>query len=282
MPASAQLFMPRAALSGCLFAAIARDTRALSLGDAERFNHFPASPLVAMTLVFHGETRLVAQNATLEQVKAAAPLPRISITPPQDRPLTSWTPGPVCALTLGFYPDAWQRLTGIPPRDVTPEQLPELPQPLTTVLDSLFDTRPGLPGAWQALQSALGSLWHTSPSPALPPSPRLTDWTRALLARAALSSAGRSLRATERRLRRWSGQSRQSLAFFANMENLHALSVRNRDEPLAQTALDAGYADQSHMGRAVRRATGFSPARLNRMIASEEPFWCYRLMGERF
>ena len=45
---------------------------------------------------------------------------------------------------------------------------------------------------------------------------------------------------------------------------------------------DAGYSDQSHMGRAVRRATGFSPARLNRMIESEESFWCYRLLGQRF
>ncbi len=52
--------------------------------------------------------------------------------------------------------------------------------------------------------------------------------------------------------------------------------------PLSEIAIDAGYADQSHMGRAVRRATGFSPARLNRAIENEEAFWCYRLFGERF
>jgi hypothetical protein len=36
------------------------------------------------------------------------------------------------------------------------------------------------------------------------------------------------------------------------------------------------------MGRAVKRATGFSPGQINRLIATEEPFWCYRLLGERF
>ena len=48
------------------------------------------------------------------------------------------------------------------------------------------------------------------------------------------------------------------------------------------SVVEGGFADQSHMGRAVRRATGFSPARLNRMIESEESFWCYRLLGQRF
>ena len=72
------------------------------------------------------------------------------------------------------------------------------------------------------------------------------------------------------------------LGFYAAFENLHRLSVERPDEPLAMLAGDAGYSDQSHMGRAVRRATGFSPARLNRMIESEESFWCYRLLGQRF
>jgi len=50
----------------------------------------------------------------------------------------------------------------------------------------------------------------------------------------------------------------------------------------AELAAEAGFADQSHLGRALKRATGFSPVSLNRKIATEEPFWCYRLLGERF
>ncbi len=39
------------------------------------------------------------------------------------------------------------------------------------------------------------------------------------------------------------------------------------DAPLARVALDAGFADQSHMGRALRRAVGATPAALRRAVA---------------
>lgn len=90
------------------------------------------------------------------------------------------------------------------------------------------------------------------------------------------------MRATERRLRRWSGQNQQSLEFYARFEKLHQLSVAEKGASLAEIAHDAGFSDQSHMGRTVRRATGYSPAKLNHLIETEEAFWCYRLLGERF
>lgn len=49
---------------------------------------------------------------------------------------------------------------------------------------------------------------------------------------------------------------------------------------LAGLAGDLGFADQSHMGREVRRLTGLSPARLNGLIATHEAFWFYRLLDE--
>jgi AraC-like DNA-binding protein len=110
----------------------------------------------------------------------------------------------------------------------------------------------------------------------------VADWTRSVVARVAVSGPGRSVRSIERRLRRASGKSRRTLDFFGTFDRLHAISRAAPDRPLAEIALDAGYSDQSHMGRAVRRATGFSPARLNRAIETEEAFWCYRLLGERF
>jgi len=52
-------------------------------------------------------------------------------------------------------------------------------------------------------------------------------------------------------------------------------------DPLREAALtDAGFADQSHMGREVRRVTGLAPGRLDDLIASDEAFWFYRLIGE--
>ena len=104
----------------------------------------------------------------------------------------------------------------------------------------------------------------------------------ALVARAAQAGPGRGIRSVERRLKRWSGQTRRSLNFYAAIDDLHRIVTQANDKPLSAIALEAGYADQSHMGRAVRRATGFSPVQLNRFIESEESFWFYRLAGERF
>jgi len=47
---------------------------------------------------------------------------------------------------------------------------------------------------------------------------------------------------------------------------------------LAATAADAGFADQSHMGRDVRRVTGISPGHLIELMRSEESFGLYRLL----
>ncbi len=111
---------------------------------------------------------------------------------------------------------------------------------------------------------------------------RVAEWARALVTKAALSGPGRSLRSLERRIKRSSGQTQRTLKFFADFENLHRVVRQNPGGALADIAYASGYADQSHMGRAVRRATGFTPAQLNSAIQNEEPFWCYRLLGERF
>ena len=97
-----------------------------------------------------------------------------------------------------------------------------------------------------------------------------------------MSATGKSTRSLERRIRRWTGQNQRALAFYAQVEELHKRIVRNGSSDLAGIAQEAGYADQSHMGRAVKRLTGFSPERLNQLIDSHESFWCYRLLGERF
>ena len=87
---------------------------------------------------------------------------------------------------------------------------------------------------------------------------RLSAWSRGLVTRFALAGRGKSLRAVEQRIKRWTGQTLRSLAFYAAFEDLHRLSVQAGNESLADLA------------------------RLNRLIETEEAFWCYRLLGERF
>lgn len=276
-PRSALLLPPRR-LAGCIFAAIVRDTRGVSLRDEERFNHFPASPLVAVTTILQGDLKSVPSGATLEVARKADTQPRQSIFPAQDTPITSWSPGPVAAVTVGFFPEAWEKLQDKIPSHALPEMLCQA-FPQSTDGEEFKDR-------WVDFCDILLPIWaQTRASHGLADwsgSRNLTDWTRSVLARAALAGPGRSMRAVERRLKRWSSQSRRSLKFYSDIDNLHRLATKTTDAPLAALASDAGYSDQSHMGRAVRRATGFSPAHLNRLIDTEEAFWCYRLLGERF
>lgn len=281
MSEHAQLLLPDPPLAGCLFAAILRDTRGVTLSDADRFNHFPASPLIGLTITAQGESRLMDRTAPAATGTAPA-LGRLAVSGPQTRPISSWNPGPVLALSVGLYPDAWAALTGQSARALTDRFTVDIPAPFNDLFDRILQTD-DLVSLWHSFQQALLPHWQACQTDTVVPyKHRLSNWGRAVITRTALSGPGRSLRAAERRLRRLSGQNRRSLDFYAAIEDLHARVTRDPAATPTDVAHAAGYADQSHMGRAVKRATGFSPARLNHLIDTDEAFWCYRILGERF
>ena len=79
----------------------------------------------------------------------------------------------------------------------------------------------------------------------------------------------------------WTGQNHQQLQRYSRVEEAFTLSGKHRKDgaiDLSGLAVDAGFADQSHMGREVRRVTGLSPAHFDNQIASSEAFWFYRLI----
>ncbi len=266
------LLSPPPDLSACVFAAVVRDTRGVDLCDLDRFNFFPASPLVALTRVVEGEIRFARPGDDLAALGKAPPLPGIFVTPPQNTPTMSWSSGPILAVTVGLYPDARARLADR--FDLVGE------------LAGAFEGGDDVHSRWNRFCASLSPAWEAARGGTVLASwtgaSRVSDWARALIARAILSGPGSSVRSVERRLRRWSGLTRQTLGYYAGIEDLHRLATKARERPLAELALEAGYSDQSHMGRAVRRATGFSPAQLNHLIQTEEAFWYYRLAGERF
>ncbi|MCB1331838.1 MAG: AraC family transcriptional regulator, partial [Maritimibacter sp.] len=236
--------------------------------------HFPASPLVAVTWVFHGALHMVEGGRILPD-----PLPALSISGPSAAPVTSWSPGAVLALTQSFKPEAWAALTGAQPAALAgrTERLDSLPPgPLRAALGAV-----GVPEDLPRLEAALVPLWQARRYGAGPGGAghRLGDWVSSVLLRAATGGTGRSLRQAQRRLKALTGHSARDLALYAQIEALWQLS-RESDAPLAEVALEGGFADQSHMGRAVRRVTGESPAALMRAIAEDEAFWAYRLLGE--
>ena len=274
MPAISKLFLPPPALAGCIMAGIYRDTRGVRLNAADRVNHFPATPLGSVSLILEGQLHVIPPGQDWRMAQRVPPLAQLIATGPQSRPVSSWAPGEVAALTIGIYPDAWRALGG----DADWSQIPpELDHALSRFSKTADPTE-----AWSALCDDLAPVWGRARHPSWHRARHISDWVSAMAARAAMSGTGQSIRSYERWLKRNSGHTRRTLEFFGAIERLHAASVAAGDRPLAEIALDAGYSDQSHMGRAVRRATGFSPARLNKAIECEEPFWCYRLLGERF
>jgi AraC-like DNA-binding protein len=276
---TARLLLPRASMSGLLFAAIVRDTRAERLRADERYNCFPASPLCAVTWIFEGQLHLVDEAGAIDPV----PLPRIHVSGPCPRPLVSWSAGPILAMSLGIYPDAWSALTGTDAAKSMDRHV-SLEVALSAELFRIFrhvleigDCRDGL----AVLQDQLEPLWRKARPKNDIASRRIGDWTRALVARAAVSGLGKSPRQIQRRIRAWTGQTRRQLRLHARVETLFARTRAARSGlDLAKIAAEAGYSDQSHMGREVRRITGESPARINRLIQTEERYWCYRLLGE--
>ncbi|MBE9608998.1 helix-turn-helix domain-containing protein [Chitinilyticum piscinae] len=284
MPAPRSLLhVPDPALAGCIVAAIERDTRGCALSDAARCNFYPASPLVMLTWVFHGSLHLLTGDGEREPFQPGPALPAITLTGPQRRPLVSWSPGDIHAFSVGLYPEVlahWlgEPLDGYMDRTVALDEMP-LPalQSACTAVQACGGAAP-----FDVLQQVFTGLYREEGGAAAPV-PLLGDWLRSMATRAAHSGSGRGLRQLQRRIRDWTGQSQRDLALFERVEAAFHLREALADQGeggLAAVAAEAGFADQSHMGRAVRRVTGLSPARFSERLATDEAFWYYRLVAD--
>lgn len=274
---AATMHMPSAALGACLFGGVQRDTRGRDLNDAERFNHFPANPMAAISFIFEGTLRMVEGRGADEEPKLGPPLPRIMLSGPQRGPLISWAPGPTHVLTVAFYPESLGRLIGQPIEPYIDRHVPldtVAPPALLQACQAALAAADDEPFA--ALEVGLRPLWR-EPGRATP-ALFLGDWVRSVVARAAHSAHGRSLRQAQRRIRDWTGQSYRELQLFVRVQDAFIRRRDSKPPDFAALAADAGYADQSHMGREIRRVTGFSPARFDGRVESDEAFWYYRLV----
>ncbi len=271
---TARLIAAPPRLSACVRGFIVRDTRGAGLAPRDRFNHFPASPLCAISWFIEG-------SALLDGTPLPGP---IVFRGPQSLPTITANPGPVHVFMLLLMPDALQALAAsraethvdrfCDARDVlagegwAPLLQAVLNAPDTSARVALLDNF--LAPRWQAGQgrAVAATEW------------RYVDWTRALALRAGLSAPGRGLRQLQRRLRAWTGQPLQQLEGLSRAERafLEAVQQQARGRvDWADVAAGAGYADQAHLCRAVRRGSGESPARLLERMRDEECFWVYRL-----
>jgi AraC-like DNA-binding protein len=284
---SAQLLLPNPPLAGCVFAAVVRDTRDRHLTEAQRVNRFPASPLCSISWFIEGCSYL-GEPGREPGLARQEPLPEVMFSGPQTRPLVSWNPGPVLAITLTFYPEAWAALSGVQVGAFVDQNVP-IEAVVSGKLLGLCREVLGSSGTCveriRRLEARLERIWRESRPPGHKVMHWLEDWSFALAARAATSGVGTSVRQIERRIKAWAGQSHRALGIHGRIERLFAKAMAARaigGSDLAKLAAESGYADQSHMGRDVRRITGVTPSKLGELIENDETFWCYRLLGERF
>lgn len=276
MSSKSQLILPPKALASCIAGCILRDTRDAQLSDEDRVNYFPASPLYSATITFAGQIHIADRILSLDELRQRPAIPQTLFQPPKQTPQMSWSPAAIHAVTIAFFPDAWQRLGGS--LDASP------PPAIHDALSVLHASSDSIP--WAQFWQHMTTLWSRKPASRHAPdwigSDRVKDWANHLMGHLAYSGPGRSLRSAQRRLLNWTGLNKQTLEFFSKLEDVHRLIATDPETAPAEIAVEAGFSDQSHMGRALKRATGFSPVTLNHKIATEEPFWCYRLLGERF
>lgn len=276
MPPISRLILPPRELASCVAGCLYRDTRGIDLTDQERLNYFPASPLFAASVMLTGKVHLAETLVPLEDIKRMPVAPKHFCAPPKNSPHMSWSVGALEGITVVFYPDAWQLLGG--KRDGSP------PDSVSCAM-KLFE-HSSLACSWPLFCNAMALAWSAAQrndgTDRWGGSTHIRNWTYHLMGKAAHTGTGRSLRSMQRRVKRWTGLDIQTLDFFGKIEDLHQLATQEPNSTAVELAAGAGFADQSHMGRVLKRATGFSPVQLNQRIADDEAFWCYRLLGERF
>lgn len=283
---SGEMWQPRVSLSSCLRGTLVRNILGEELSDAQRINHFPASPMCSLGWLFSGTSYVLKEpHGLVEQALASErmPLPgRWVLAGPQTQPRATWMPGPAHGMIVMLMPDALHLLTGLEPADLT---------------DRFVDASACLPAEWlvmceqvqdaasdalrmDILEAFLDHRWQAC-RPRFPLNThRYADWAAYLAQRAALSGPGRSARQLERRVKQWSGLPMRELRGLGRAEQafFNAMAANNEGTfSWADIAADNGYADQSHLCRTVRRITGFTPEALRHGIENEESFWAYRV-----
>lgn len=272
------LLAPRLSLASCVRGHVVRSTAGLALGPEQRYNHFPASPLCAICWLFSGDATVVQRG---DQLVCEA-TPRISLIGPHNVPVVSHNSGPVEALMVALTPAAVEALSGVPVSSLVNRVLP---------LEEVFDA------AWCAMaQGVLGASddaqrialfeqfleprWALVCDGTAQRADRFHYWVENLALRAAQSGVGKSVRQVERRIKQWAGLPLQDLRRMARAEEAFFRAVASHQSGSlnwADMAADCGFADQPHLCREVRRATGHSPTALFEGIRQEESFWMYRL-----
>jgi AraC-like DNA-binding protein len=271
------------ALQGALIALVGRDMGGRGLQSAQRLSHFPASPFVSISW-FHGGTGgMMARDGNGPRwTPFGAP---VMVCGTQSHPLTTRASDGGRGYIACFAADAARALFELDLAAIQDRFQPvdEAVGPQWRALwnDLLASAEVDLPGVlerhlaarWQALRGRAG------PQPSLRQLGR--HWVERLAWQARQWGRTHGARQVERRVKAFSGRSLRDWQALVRTEGLYFAArdrhVAGQDMDWAELAHAQGFADQSHMIRAARRITGFSPTEFAQRFAHDESFWFYRL-----
>lgn len=283
-PPHSRLQLAPPALQGAVVGILSRDTRGFALTDAQRFTHFPASPLVCLSWfqgVDAGRVECGPRGAHWHRFDAA-----LMLSGSHSQPSVCWERNEGRSGMICFEAGAARALFGIDLAAIQDTIVPAEPllgpawRPLLAALlvarsdvQSLAVLEQHLSGPWRAIRGG-----GTKLSP-LREAGRY--WVERLAWQAHEWRRTYSPRQVERRIKAYSGRSLREWQSLVRTEGLF-FTARERYEagqPLdwAEIAHDEGFADQAHLSRAVKRATGFSPSEFTQRFIEDESFWAYRL-----
>lgn len=279
--AHARLYLPSPVMAGCIHMAVERDTRGLQLSDEQRYSFYPASPLPLIAWILEGELRIVDGSPDAQELRLSASSPRLGLIGPFRKPAASWAPSAVHAIWVSFYPEALSRLWGIRAEDYMDTIVPLEGLVPDAARDALAGVGIGDEPLFQQIESVLQPMWQGSQA-ADTSAADLRGWIASLPARTAFPNADTGLRQKQRRIKVHAGQSQRDLQIFARVEEAFSRSRIGYGEirSLTTVAADAGYSDQSHMGREIKRITGLPPKRFGERMRTDEAFWIYRLIND--
>jgi AraC-like DNA-binding protein len=263
---------------------ISRDFHAVPLSDAQRLTHLPATPFVGLCCFQGCDGGLVARGADAPQWR---PFPaRLMVSGSQSMPSVYWSPESGRVVLVLFPADVARQLFGLDPGAVhdrfepAHEALDEQWWPLLEALASACDDEATLAALerhiaprWQALRGA--------PAPVASLRRIGRHWIERLAVQAGQWSRTHSQRQVERRVKALSGRSLREWQVLVRAEGVFHLARDRYEAGLpfdwAGLALEEGFADQSHLVRAAKRITGFSPTAFALRYVEDESFWLYRL-----
>ncbi len=277
----ARLYFPSPEMEGLILVAAERDTREVQLNNEQRYNFYPASPLPLIAWIFEGDLRIVDGSPDDEDLRLSTSSPRLGLIGPFRKPAASWAPGAVHAIWVSVSPDALWRLWGIRAEDYMDMIVPLEELVSSAVFDALAQIGASDKPLFQQIESVLQSMWQGS-QVVDTSSADLRGWIASLSQQVACTNASVGMRQMQRRIKACAGQSMRKLQIFARVEEVFA-QLRNEcseTKSLTMIASDAGYSDQSHMGREIRRVTGLPPKRFFERMQTDEAFWIYRLINE--